>query len=333
MPIKTAIAGRFSPQEWDRLRSVRGVELIDLSDWGGFSPPAPPGSDQYQTLLARLPDRLAGVEAILLMGPARPVLDHAPDLRWIQLPWAGLDQILSIGVFERGIAVTNTKGLNARLVAEWGLAAILSLAKNLPRYVRQQQGRTWERHLPQSLADQTVGIVGMGTIGTELGRMAAALGMRVVGTRRTPPATPPPGVDWLGGPDQLGQLLAEADFVVLAAPNTPETRRLIGASEIAAMKPTAYLVNLARGALVDEAALAGALRDRLIAGAALDVFETEPLPTASPLWELDNVLLTPHVSGMDDRHAENVLALFIENLERYVAGQPLRNLCDPEKGY
>ncbi|GIW05701.1 MAG: hydroxyacid dehydrogenase [Dehalococcoidia bacterium] len=333
MPVKTAIAGTFSAEEWALLRAVEGVELVDLSAWAHWRPPAPPESAEYRALVAALPAQLAGVEAILLMGPARPIVDYAPDLKWIQIPWAGLDQIASAGVFERGITVTNARGLNARYVAEWALAAIVALAKHLPRYVRQQPDKRWERHVPLNLQDATVGIVGMGAIGNELAQLAAALGMRVVGTRRSGPATPPPRVEWLGGPADLDRLLGEADFVVLAAPSTHETRGLIGEAQLRAMKRSAYLVNLARGALVDEDALVKALRDGVIAGAALDVFQTEPLPPSSPLWDLDNVILTPHVSGLNAGYFHRVLRFFIANLERYVAGKPLVNVCDPEKGY
>jgi phosphoglycerate dehydrogenase-like enzyme len=333
MPVRTAIAGMFTPAEWELLRAVDGVELVDLSAWGSWHPPAPPDSDAYRALVATLREQLAGVEVLLLMGPARPIVDCAPNLRWIQIPWAGLDQVAAAGVFERGIIVTNAKGLNARFVAEWGIATILALAKQLPRYLRQQPEKRWDRYPPVNLQDTTVGIVGLGTIGGELARLATALGMRVVAIRRSGPAAPPPGVDWLGGPADLDRLLAEADFVVLAAPHTPETRGLIGNRQFQTMKRSAYLINLARGALVDETALAVALRDRVIAGAALDVFQTEPLPPTSPLWDLDNVILTPHVSGHTEGYFHRVLRFFIANLERYVAGQPLVNVCDPTKGY
>jgi phosphoglycerate dehydrogenase-like enzyme len=333
MPVKTAIAGTFSPEEWALLRAVEGVELIDFSAWAKWNPPAPPESEEYRRLVAALPEQLAGVEVLLLMGPAHPLVDCAPDLKWIQIPWAGLDQVAAAGVFERGITVTNAKGLNARPVAEWGIAAILALAKNLPRYVRQQPEKRWDRHLPIALEAATVGIVGMGTIGGELARLATALGLRVIGTRRSGPSAPPPGVAWLGGPADLDRLLAEADFVVLAAPNTRETRGLIGERQLQTMKRSAFLINLARGALVDEDALVRALRERTIAGAALDVFQTEPLPASSPLWDLDTVILTPHVSGLSDGYFQRVLRLFVDNLERYVAGKPLLNVCDPAKGY
>ncbi|MCS6801000.1 MAG: D-2-hydroxyacid dehydrogenase [Chloroflexota bacterium] len=333
MTVKAAIAGTFSAEEWELLRAVPDVELVDLSVWGSWHPPAPPESEQYRALVAALPSQLAGVEALLLMGPARPLVDCAPDLKWIQIPWAGLDQVAAAGVFERGIVVTNAKGLNARYVAEWALAAILAFAKNLPRYIRQQPAKCWDRHPALSLEEITVGIVGLGTIGSELARRAQALGMRVIAIRRSGPAAPPPGVAWLGGPADLDRLLAEADVVVLTAPHTAETRGLIGARQLQTMKRSAYLVNVARGALVDEEALAAALREGVIAGAALDVFQTEPLPPSSPLWDLDNVILTPHVSGSYEGHFHRVLRLFIANLERYIAGQPLLNVCDPEKGY
>jgi len=331
MPLRVAIVARLDEEDWALLRQVPGVELVDLSDWAWAGAAARQEGDPcVRQELAR---RLEDVEVALLMGPGQPLLEHAPALRWVQLPFVGLEQLAGTPARERGILVTNARGLNARSVAEWGLTLMLALAKQLPHYLRQQASQRWEPRQAPTLSGMTVGLVGLGAIGGELARFASALGLRVIAIRRSGPQPPPAGVSWVGGPGDLPRLLAEADWVVLAVPATAETHRLIGAEQLCRMKPTAWLVNLARGALVDEAALVTALREGWIAGAALDVFEQEPLPAASPLWQLENVIITPHVAGTSPGYFHQVVALFCENLRRYLAGEPLLNRCDLERGY
>jgi phosphoglycerate dehydrogenase-like enzyme len=201
-------------------------------------------------------------------------------------------------------------------------------------FIRAQARREWQRFMPQELFGKTVGIVGMGHIGTEVARLAKAFGCYVVATRRsiTLPSRDD-AADELLPPGSLLDLLARSDFVVLAVPLTAETRQLIGESELRAMKPTAVLINIARGTVVDEAALVQALKGGWIAGAGLDVFEQEPLPEDSELWGMDNVIMSPHISGGTAIYNQRATGIFCQNLRLYLAGEPLLNLADPSRGY
>ena len=181
------------------------------------------------------------------------------------------------------------------------------------------------------MANQVVGVVGLGTIGREIARLANSIGMRVIGTRNNP--EPVPHVEKVYGADELRSVLSEADFVVLIAALTPETRGMIGKAELAAMKQDAYLINVARGAIVVEADLIEALQNGTIAGAALDVFETEPLPPESPLWKMENVIITPHIAGARPDYLHAVSEIFSKNLTRYISGEPLFNVVDRDKCY
>jgi len=218
---------------------------------------------------------------------------------------------------------------------------MLAFCRNHHVAARLQGAQRWDR--PAVMAGtgtpirefrgSRVAVLGLGPIGATVARYAAALGATVRGLRRHPPAQPPPPYDAVVGLEGLGALLTWADFVVLAVPHTPETDKLIGARELAVMRPDAYLVNVARGSVVDEEALIEALRRGAIAGAGLDVFEEEPLPSSSTLWTLPNVILTPHVAGASPRYFERALELFIENVARFLRREPLRNLVDPALGY
>jgi phosphoglycerate dehydrogenase-like enzyme len=201
--------------------------------------------------------------------------------------------------------------------------------------MRRQAERRWDRSIEaREISGTTCGIIGMGAIGGETARRARALGMRVLATRRSITAR---GEDDLAHellpPSDLGYLLRESDWVVIAAPLTPETRGLIGAEELRQMKPSAVLVNVGRGPIVDEQALIAALRDGVIAGAGLDVFDQEPLPADSPLWDMENVVVTPHFSSGSDHYTTRAADIAADNLRRYLAGEPLRNVVDIERGY
>jgi phosphoglycerate dehydrogenase-like enzyme len=226
--------------------------------------------------------------------------------------------------------------MNAVAVAEHALLLMLAASRRLPLALRAQDRRQWISSelagLP-SLRGRSLLVAGLGAVGREVARMAAALGLRVVGTRREAGGPLPDGVAEVHGPASLPALLPAADFVVLAAPLTAETRGMIGAAELALMKPSAWLVNVARGKLVDEAALAGALERRTIAGAALDVFEHEPLAPDSPLWSMPNAIVTPHVAGFREDYWEAATALFADNLRRYLSGEGLANIVDKRAGY
>ena len=260
--------------------------------------------------------------------------DVAPRLKWIQLTSAGADRLLNSGFIEGGVTVTTVSGLHATPIGEFVLSAILMFAKGAPGAMRAQLKHEWSRFAPRELSGKTVGIVGLGHIGAEVGRLAKAFGCRVIATKRST-TEPHRGLytDLILPAADLHQLLAESDFVVLSMPLTPETRGMIGEAELRAMKPAAVLVNIARGPVTVEADLIRALREGWIAGAALDVFDQEPLPPDSPLWDMENVILTPHISGGTEIYNQRAVAIFADNLRRYLAGDPLENVVDPARGY
>jgi phosphoglycerate dehydrogenase-like enzyme len=266
----------------------------------------------------------------------RPVLEkvlgQAPAVRWLHTPSAGVDRVLIPPVLERDITVTNSAGVHAIPIAEFVLALLLSHAKGLAAYRAAQAEARWERSFtPGELYEQTLLILGIGGIGQAIASRAAAFGMRVFGSRRSP--GPMEGVAQVVGMDDWRALLPEADAVVIAAPLTDATRGMLDPAAFAAMKPSAYLINIARGAIIDEPALIAALREGRIAGAALDTFEQEPLPPDSPLWSLPNVTITPHITAGSPRMRERQIGLFLENLRRLRGGEPLLNVVDKAAGY
>lgn len=264
----------------------------------------------------------------------------AKKLRWIQAPTAAVHQFIFPELVNSSVVLTNASEVHGPVVVEHVIALIFALAKKIPQAAFLQQKRVWgqdamwnEGSRLREVAQSTLGMVGMGSIGLGVAKSASALGMRVIAVRENPEKGKPDGVDAVFGPADLKQLLAQSDYVVLAPPLTPVTQGLMNADRIAAMKPDAYLINVGRGPLVDETALAEALRARRIAGAALDVFDQEPLPADSPLWGLDNLLITPHTAALTgklwDRHYE----LFSENIRRYLAHKPLLFTVDKQRGY
>ncbi len=264
------------------------------------------------------------------------LLERAPRLRWFQAWGAGTDWLLSHPeLIKRDLVVTNTSGIHPIQMTEHVLMLILALARRLADALRAQGRHTW-RHMENTevseLAGKTLLLIGLGAIGQRAARLAACLGMRVLAVRRRA-AEPAAGVEAVFGPHRLPDLLPAADFVVLVAPLTAETHHLIAARELALMKPTAFLVNVGRGGLVDEAALISALQEGRIAGAGLDVFEAEPLPADSPLWEMPNVIITGHYGGVSPEYDHRAFDVFLDNLRRYQAGQPLRNVVDKGRGY
>ena len=250
----------------------------------------------------------------------------APALRWVETPATGFDQLNGTGVLERAeLAVTTVGGLFAPWVAEHVFALLLGLWRQLDRFADAQERREWVGRGVElrELRDATMAIVGLGNIGQAVARAAAAFGMRVIGTRRRDTAPPPPGVERVYPRAALHAMLAEADVVVLAVAGTAETAGLIGAAELAGMRPDSVLINVARGIVVDEAALAEALRQGRIAGAGLDAFIEEPLPPESPLWSLPNVLVTPHIAVNVTTKLRRCVEHFADNLERYCRGDEL----------
>jgi phosphoglycerate dehydrogenase-like enzyme len=260
--------------------------------------------------------------------------DVAPRLKWIQLTSAGADRLLNSGFIEEGVTVTTVSGLHATPIGEYILTVILMFAKGAPQTMRAQFKHEWTRFAPRELHGKTVGIVGLGHIGAEAGRLAKAFGCRVIATKRSATEVHR-GLysDEIMPVADLHRLLAESDYVVLSVPLTQETRGMIGEAELRAMKPGAVIVNIARGPVIVEAALLRALREGWIAGAALDVFDKEPLPPDHPLWDMENVILTPHISGGTEIYNERAVEIFAANLRRYLAGEPLENVVDAARGY
>jgi phosphoglycerate dehydrogenase-like enzyme len=268
------------------------------------------------------------------MGGSMPssLGDVAPNLRWIQLTSAGADRLLNSGFIEGGIVVTTVSGLHATPIGEFIVGAMLAWAKGLNRTMRAQVKHEWTRFAPTELFGKTVGIVGWGHIGAEAGRLAKAFGCRVLATRRTA-SERPDIVDELVPLSDLHGMLAQCDYVVLSMPLTKESRGMIGEAELRAMKPSACLINIARGPVTVEADLIRALREGWIGGAALDVFDQEPLPPDHPFWDMENVMLTPHISGGTGIYNQRAVAIFAANLRRYLEGAALENVVDPERGY
>jgi phosphoglycerate dehydrogenase-like enzyme len=263
-------------------------------------------------------------------------LARAPRLRWVQSPAAGVGRLLSPELRARDIIVTNARGIHGAPIAEHVLGVSIALARQFGIAMRDQVAHRWQK--PRiaeimTLAGRRMGIVGLGAIGTAVARMAASAGMRVSGLRRNPDHPPVAFVDLVYRPGQLDELLAASDIVVLAAPLTPETSGMIGSRELRLMKRDAFLVNVARGKLVREDELARELAAGTIGGAALDVFEHEPLDPASPLWDLPNVIITPHTSAFFTGYWELAVDLFAQNLRRFENGEPLVNVVDKGAGY
>ncbi|MFC2011659.1 D-2-hydroxyacid dehydrogenase [Chloroflexota bacterium] len=275
-------------------------------------------------------------EADVLFGFRLPrnALARAPRLKWVQVMSAGVERYLNTDVMDSPVMLANVSGIHAIPIGEFVLGLMLMFVKQAPLFIQSKQEKRWERQNATVLRAKTVGIVGLGSIGREVARLAKAFGMRVLATRRKAKKIGRARyVDTLFPPEQLQQLLAESDFVVMALPFTPETSKIIGEKELRTMKPSAYLINIARGGVMDEEALTRALEEGWIAGAGLDVFATEPLPADSRLWELPNVIISPHISGMMDDYVEQSTEVFAENLRRYLDGKRLLTMVDKQKGY
>jgi len=282
-------------------------------------------------------------EADALCGQITPsMLAVASRLRWVQAPRIGLEHYMFPALARSDVVLTNVRGIYGDVVADHAMALVLCLARELHVYARRQREHKWTKSTPLvDLPGATLGIIGLGGIGVEVARRAAGFAMRVVAVdpRRT---DMPEGVVELWKPDRLADLLAVSDIVVICAPHTPQTERMIRAEQLGQMKRTAYLVNVGRGAIVDLADLTEALQAGVIAGAGLDVFEQEPLPADHPLWDLPNVILTPHAASMcpafaGDKGHDKVdarrLRVIVDNVRRFVAGEPLRNVVDKDVWY
>jgi len=266
---------------------------------------------------------------------------QAPKLRWIQFPGAGVDSLATTGLLDANseVIVTTAAGIHAETISEYVFGSMLMFNWNWPQMVRLQDNHVWARsatwyHLGgRELAGQTLGIIGLGHIGRRIAQLAQAFGMRVIGMRRSITGEQEPDIDQFFLPEQLHELLRLCDYVVISVPLTRETEKFIGEDELRIMRSNAYLVNIARGKVIDEQALIRALGERWIAGAGLDVTEEEPLSSESPLYSMPNVILTPHISGNSAHYDTRLAALFADNLKRYRSGQQLQNQYEPSRGY
>ena len=287
---------------------------------------------EHAQLIAALP----GAQVMVggrLFGP--DVLAHAPDLRWVHASGTGVDAMLFPEFVESDIVLTNLSGVDVYNIPEHVIGMMLVFARDFLRLVRGQVGHRWMHGELRvfELAGQTLGIVGLGAIGQGLARKANALGMRVVGIRRRDCGDLPCGVDAVYPTDQLDRLLAESDHVAICLPLTPSTRRLFGAAEFAAMKPSSYIYNIGRGEVVDQDALIAALRSGTIAGAGLDVVTPEPLPDESPLWDMPNVFITGHNAVYTPFYGERGIEVLLHNIDCYLRDEPLSNIVDKREGY
>ncbi len=276
---------------------------------------------------APFPPAVHQAQVLLYGGLTKPVLsallNQAPKIDWIHTGTAGFDWLMVPEVEARSIPISRTLHAMDTPIAEFVMATMLAHFKNLARLLDAQQRRAWEPPMHGELFGKTLGIVGAGSIGTRIAGYAQAFGMRVLGTKRSP--EPQPGFDAIYSPSALPVLLEASDVVVLACPLTPETRHMMGYAEFQQMKRTSYLINIARGALIVEADLIRALSEELIAGACLDVFELEPLPAESPLWNVPNLFISPHCSYRSPQVRARVIDEFSENLNRYLSGKPVQN--------
>ena len=274
------------------------------------------------------------VNAAFSGEPFRSLFPQGKKLKWIHSLSAGVENILSPEVIASPVPLTNGRGVFRRSLAEFALGAMLFFAKDLRRMLRNQEAGKWDPFDIEMLEGSTLGIVGYGEIGRSTAQLARAFGMRVLAIRRRASlSTDDPNLEAVYAPEQLEDMLASADYVLIAAPNTPETRGMIGEPELNYMKSTAVIINVGRGPVIVETALVQALENKRIRGAALDVFDHEPLPHGHPFYSFDNVLLSPHCADHTVGWVEMAVDLFVENFKLFEAGQPLKNIVDKKAGY
>jgi phosphoglycerate dehydrogenase-like enzyme len=272
-----------------------------------------------------------GASNAILLDAALPLARRA---RWIHSMWTGVEKIMSSQVVASPLALTNARGVFRRPLGEWAVGAMLFFSYDLRRVIRQQEAGTWQPFEAQELYGKTLGIIGYGGIGSAAAERARPFGVRIVALRRRPALSKDdPLLDRTYAPEQIVELMAASDYVLVAAPLTPQTRGLVGEAQLAAMKASGVLINVGRGPVVDEAALLRALETGRIRGAALDVFDVEPLPSGHPFYRMPNVLLSPHTADRVAGFFEMAAECFLENLRRFRMGEPLLNIVDRQVGY
>jgi glyoxylate/hydroxypyruvate reductase A len=338
-PLVVLIAAPIEREHVDRIRALDPrIEVLHDPD---LLPRPRYVSDHAGAPLQRTPEQEA--RFLEMLSRAEVVFDFpsghfrdlpavAPRLRWLQSTSAGIGQMVKrVGLDRTDITFTTASGVHARPLADFCLMAMLMFAKNYQWMERDKKAKRWERYCGEELTGKTLAIVGIGRVGQEVARHGKRMDMRVTGMRRSDAAVP--DVDKLFDRAELHTMLREADFLVLAAPHTPETEGIIGEGELALLKPSAVLINIGRGALVDEDALIRALQEKRLAGAALDVLRDEPPPQDSPLWDMPNVIISPHSASTVTQENARITDIFCDNLRRYLGGQPLRNVLDKKQLY
>jgi phosphoglycerate dehydrogenase-like enzyme len=321
----------------ERLRAIdprvqpRSLPVDPGGDWITV-PPGEPHDEPPAWGVAVADERrsaLEQAEVLIALHSPKDLMSLAPRMRWLQGVGAGVEQFVAAGVRRDQVTVTNASGVSAGSMAEFVIARLLQIWKRFPEAERHQRSHEYVQTYGRTFAGSVLGIIGMGSIGCAVAERARALGVRVLGMKRSQAGGSATKLaDRIFAPSGLHEMLALCDAVVVTAPATPETFHLIDAGALSAMRRSAVLVNVARGSLVDEAALVEALASGHLAAAALDVFEKEPLPADSPLWDVPNLYVSAHSSVSVDRYIDDVFDLFEENVARYVAGEPLRNVVD-----
>lgn len=338
-PVTLLIASYLEPEHVARIRAVDerlevvyAPELLAAprypADHYGVAARSPAEEARWQALLAR-----AEIMFDFDFSHRQDLPDLAPRLRWLQATSAGIGQFIKQSNYDVRLpetVFTTAAGIHARPLAEFCVMAMLMHAKRCLPTLHNQQHKHWQRFSGADLAGQTVGIIGLGRIGSEVARLSAALGLRVIATQSSASS---PHVAQTFPRHDLAGLLAQCDFLVLCVPHTPATENIIGPREFSLLKQGAYVINIARGVVIDEDALIAALRSGQVSGAALDVFREEPLPPGSPFWEMDNVLVSAHSASTSDSENERLTELFCENLRRYLSGQALLNQLIPDRYY
>ncbi len=328
-PLEPELIERIASVD-SRLRVVARPDLLGQPRYPGDHFPPIQRSDEQAAEWNRL---LEEAEVMLDVDqPSAPaILARAPHVRWIQSSSSGVGEwVRRLGLVDSPVVVTNAAGIHAGPLAEFVVFAMLYFARRWPHMAAEQRAHHWQRCAIDTLAGKTLGIIGLGQVGRKTAELARPFGVRVIGVRRSGSAAE---VETVYPMERLEEVLAQSDYLVLSVPHTAETAGLLDAKRLHAMKPGAVLINIARGSIVDEAAMVEALQSGKLGGAALDVFSREPLPAESPLWDMPNVLVTPHsMSTAFDENAR-LVDLFCDNLRRYVDGQPLRNQIDKVRGY
>lgn len=292
-----------------------------------------PDSNIISCNLEQASEYMADVDILVTWGTMdiRPLHLTAPKLKWVHALSAGVESLVYPEIQSSHTLLTNSRGIHGIPISEHVLAMMLAFTRGLNVFIRQQEKKQWKRTPVEEIHDKTIGIVGLGSIGREIAKKAKGMGMHVVASKQT--MTPEIFVDKLYNPNQLDQLLAISDFVIVSLPLLEETRDLFTLKEFSAMKPSAYFINVSRGAVVKEDDLITALQKDLIKGAGLDVFDHEPLSDTSPFWDMKNVIITPHLAALSPNYLDRAIKLFADNLSRFINKKEMLNVIDKIKGY